>query len=614
MAKIFIDPGHGGTDSGAVGNGMYEKNINLIAALKLRDLLVAAGHTVKMSRETDASVDLGERSVMSNNWGADYFLSLHHNAGGGHGYEVIFSVTGAGESVASAIAEQFKAIGQEPHGSGIYSRPGSNGDYYSVLRETNAAQRNISEFGFIDTDDCEIFNTTDKLYIEAQAIAKGICNALGGNVNPAPVVLQQGSTGDAVKALQAKLIKLNYLPAGSDDGDFGPVTKAAVVKFQTDNALTADGIVGPITSAKLDEKIAALTKIMYRVILDGVQKEALSDQQKAIDEAKAAVDTGAAKEGKVQRNTDGVYVFSYTKPVPAPSVLYRIILDGKQVAAISDKQKAIDTVKSSVDNGQAVSGKVQQTDGVDIFTYSKPVPTPPPVQPAPVNIPKHLIMGKAECSAEQMAQFLLGFNSAPKVSCTAFELAQIFLAEGAAEGVRGDIAFAQSIHETGFFKFGGDVKPEQNNFAGIGTTGGGVAGATFPDVATGVRAQIQHLKAYGSTDALKGACVDPRYNLVSKGIAPNIEDLAGRWAVPGYDKTKFASLDEALAAYETYGQIIFKLTESIRAEVIAPVDPVVPPAPAPAPVPEPAKPEKGIIAVLIDLLIAFIKKIFKKGE
>lgn len=452
------------------------------------------------------------------------------------------------------------------------------------------------------------------------------------NPAPAPSVLSQGSTGDAVKLLQGKLIKLNYLPAGSDDGSFGPITKAAVVKFQSENGLAADGVVGPLTQAKLDEKIAALSKVLYRVILDGKQVEALSDQQNAINEVKNAVDTGAAKEGKVQRNTDGVDVFVYTKPVVTTNVLYRIILDGKQVAAISDRQKAIDTVKASVDNGQAISGKVQQTDGVDIFFYTKPVPEPAPA-PAPVpevqvQIEKHPLLGESQCTVEQMAQFLLSNNSEPKIKCTAYELALIFLTEGKAEGIRGDIAFAQSIHETGFFNFGGDVKPEQNNYAGIGTVGGGVAGATFPDPATGVRAQIQHLKAYASAEALNNACVDPRYNLVSKGCAPNLEDLSGKWAVPGYDKNKYTSLNDALKDGATYGQGIFKLTEAIRRTEVPAPQPIpvpVPPAPDPEPAPvvvpepvpapvEPVEPKKDWISVLLDLIIAFIKSLFKKGE
>ena len=77
----------------------------------------------------------------------------------------------------------------------------------------------------------------------------------------------------------------------------------------------------------------------------------------------------------------------------------------------------------------------------------------------------------------------------------------------------------------------GDVLPRQYNFAGIGATGGGVHGNSFKNAREGVRAQIQHLKAYASTEALKQACVDPRFGKVQRGIAPTVELLSRKWAV-----------------------------------------------------------------------------------
>lgn len=102
-----------------------------------------------------------------------------------------------------------------------------------------------------------------------------------------------------------------------------------------------------------------------------------------------------------------------------------------------------------------------------------------------------------------------------------------------AEGVRSDVVFCQAMKETGWLQFGGDVKPEQCNFAGLGAVGGGAAGCYFPDVYTGLLAQVQHLKGYASTAPLNSACVDPRFHLLTRGCAPLLEDLNGRWAVPG---------------------------------------------------------------------------------
>ena len=157
------------------------------------------------------------------------------------------------------------------------------------------------------------------------------------------------------------------------------------------------------------------------------------------------------------------------------------------------------------------------------------------------------IMGKAVATAAQMKAYILTYNKDQKWQ----DIVDIFLEEGKAEGVKGDVAFAQSCLETGNFKFGGDVTEDQNNFAGIGTTGGGVKGAKFPDVRTGVRAQIQHLKAYASKAALKQECVDPRFNLVTRGTATTIDALEGKWATgKGYGK-KVTTIYSKILAIQT---------------------------------------------------------------
>lgn len=113
------------------------------------------------------------------------------------------------------------------------------------------------------------------------------------------------------------------------------------------------------------------------------------------------------------------------------------------------------------------------------------------------------------------------------------QFAQIFYEEANTEGVKAEVAFTQCMKETGFLKYGGDVLPNQYNFAGIGATGG-VHGAKFKNVRTGIRAQIQHLKAYASTSPLKNACVDPRFNYVSRNTAPYVEWLGKQENPNGY--------------------------------------------------------------------------------
>lgn len=113
------------------------------------------------------------------------------------------------------------------------------------------------------------------------------------------------------------------------------------------------------------------------------------------------------------------------------------------------------------------------------------------------------------------------------------QFAQIFYEEATAEGVRAEVAFTQCMKETGFLKYGGDVLPNQYNFAGIGATGA-VHGASFSNVRMGVRAQVQHLKAYGSVSPLTNQCVDPRFNLVKRGSAQYVEWLGIKENPNGY--------------------------------------------------------------------------------
>jgi hypothetical protein len=142
------------------------------------------------------------------------------------------------------------------------------------------------------------------------------------------------------------------------------------------------------------------------------------------------------------------------------------------------------------------------------------------------------VMGAAAVDAAHLAAWAAARSGGPKVSDWT-TLATLYIEEGAIEGVAGDLAFCQAIHETGWFQFGGDVEATQNNFAGLGATGGGVAGASFPDPQTGIRAQIQHLKAYGSAEPLRSPPVDPRLARVPRGSCPTWESLDGHWAVPG---------------------------------------------------------------------------------
>ena len=204
---------------------------------------------------------------------------------------------------------------------------------------------------------------------------------------------------------------------------------------------------------------------------------------------------------------------------------------------------------------------------VDTYAKFLPLEAKKPVVEPITGTP---IMGEAECTAKQLELYLLANNKEPKLNIGVKEFCKLWIEEGNIEGVKGDVAFCQACHETGFFKYGGQVLPEQNNYGGIGATNNSATGkgAWFGYPQMGVRASIQHLKAYASKEPLKQECVDPRYHLVTKGIAPTFEDLGGRWAVPGFDKAKYKTIEEAKAAKASYGDAIIKKFNLLKLMIV----------------------------------------------
>ncbi|MFV3056118.1 triple tyrosine motif-containing protein, partial [Clostridium botulinum] len=166
-----------------------------------------------------------------------------------------------------------------------------------------------------------------------------------------------------------------------------------------------------------------------------------------------------------------------------------------------------------------------------------------------------IIIGQAELTQEQALNYFRSRNS-EKSDQDIKDFISIVWQEANLEGIRADVAFMQMMKETNFLKFTGDVKECQNNFAGIGATGGGVAGAYFKDTRTGVRAVVQHLKAYCSTEGLKNPCVDPRFTYVQRGISPYVEWL-GIGENPNYP-------DKGWAADNNYGKSIVEMMRSAK--------------------------------------------------
>jgi N-acetylmuramoyl-L-alanine amidase len=170
--KIFIDPGHGGSDPGAVSK-IKEADYTLTYARELGRVLALLGFLVSYSRTTDTFASLSERCQLANNWGADYFISIHFNAGGGIGIETFaYSAGGNGEKLANAVQiALIKATGAIDRG-----RKFAN---YQVLRDTNMSAILI-EGGFIDSDtDSKNIQTEEYKRKYIQGATKGLCAFTG---------------------------------------------------------------------------------------------------------------------------------------------------------------------------------------------------------------------------------------------------------------------------------------------------------------------------------------------------------------------------------------------------------------------------------------------------
>lgn len=432
--KVCIDPGHGGNDQGTEGNGLHEKDLTLDISLKLKPMLEYNGINVVLTRDGDyspghlegdrngqlrARVDIAEKNKV------DLFISIHVNAGGGTGEEIlIIGKGGRAETAAKKVLPYLVQVGS-------WANRGVKVQNVLVLRETTMPAI-LTENGFIDkSTDAMKLKDPDFRYALARAHAQGICDYFGIQYKDIASELKQN--------------------------------------------------------------------IMYRIIIDGKQVMALSSQEKAIVEVRRLVDTGQASEGHVQRNTDGVNVFEYSKT---------------QSSSINPEPQSETPIDNQADQ-------------------------------------KTPIMGNETITVGQCQQFLLRHNpDAP-------DIIPFYEKYGELLGIRWGLAVAQMIKETGYLKFGGDVMPEQNNFAGIGAVGGGEQGAAFTSPEEGVLAHLEHLYAYASLERLPVGMpkLDPRFELVKRGSCPNWEDLNGHWAVPG----------------NGYGEDIVYIYGMIVSEVVTPI-------------------------------------------
>ena len=291
-----------------------------------------------------------------------------------------------------------------------------------------------------------------------------------------------------------------------------------------------------------------------------------------------------------------------------------------------------------------------------VYEYTAPVETKPetkptqPTQPTPevekpkeevkvvavydLDFPeKNLIVDKSisrtETDCVKAIKKIVSNNSGFDV-----EIAKAFWKLAPKYNIDPVMAISQSILETGWFKYAGSaVTPEQHNYCGLGVTSNGVEGGKFNTIEDGVTAQLQHLFAYGSKDALNETIVDPRFKYVTRGIAPYWQQLAGRWACPGYDTKTYDTPAKAMAANNTYGQKIRAIYNQIVSMAVTDADiekyfptelpqetpdkePVVTPPTDIVDTPENTQDTSKIVNIIIEVikkLLESLIEIFRKG-
>ena len=203
-----------------------------------------------------------------------------------------------------------------------------------------------------------------------------------------------------------------------------------------------------------------------------------------------------------------------------------VVSTAPKIIKIAQKGKKKSTPKINQQATAKQSNMLVEKDGKSYFLGTE----------LPADYKKISIFGEAEATKKQAVAYIKQTNPKVRLDCSVEELVDLYWQEAEREEVRPDLALAQSLVETGTYAYGGDVHHKQNNFCGLGTTGGGVKGASFKTPELGVRAHIQHLLAYTQKKRPQTKIVDPRYELahnirLERGLVDTWYGLNGTWAM-----------------------------------------------------------------------------------
>ena len=626
---IAIDPGHGGSDPGAVANGLREKDLTLAVSLALKEELESYdGVRVVMTRTTDTrpsentSADLSSRVDMAAAADADALVSIHFNSGSpiAKGAEVWYGNSSSynygthtqGRTLSNAIQKQLTSLGLADRGIKTRDNPyydypdGSTGDYYAIIRQAREENMTgiIVEHAFVTSaSDAALLHDANFVRSLGIADATGIAQAYG---------LSKGTwraDGDSWSFISNGTAKTGWFSTGGR-WYWAGADKRTIRGWSTINGRRYffDDSTAMVTGWKQEDgkwyylrpdgdMATGWVKdggSWYFLGSDGVMATGwlkdgdnwywlrangaaaigwanvggawylfeddarmLTGWQLTEDDNRwyymrpnGQMVTGWLLDGGTwyYLDGDGAMVTGWVK---VGGTWYHMqssgamstgwLLDGAWYWLDPNSGAMATgtvTVEGRASNFASSGAWLGYTDGsgapaanADSQSGSRGAVTNAEGQ--------RLIMTAPMASrSEVIDDMVAAWNDAGRPypseladggASTIREFAGIVYDEAVAEGVSPELVFVQSMKETGWLQYGGDVEVDQFNFAGIGAVGGGAAGADFPDVRTGIRAQVQHLRAYAdpsaSADSLAYPVVDPRFSYVRKGAAPVVEYL-----------------------------------------------------------------------------------------
>ena len=567
---IAIDPGHGGSDPGAVANGLREKDLTLAVSLALKEELESYdGVRVVMTRTTDTrpsentSADLSSRVDMAAAADADALVSIHFNSGSpiANGAEVWYANSSSynygthtqGRTLSNAIQKQLTSLGLADRGIKTRDNPyydypdGSTGDYYAIIRQSREENMTgiIVEHAFVTSaSDAALLRDANFVRSLGIADATGIAQAYG---------LSKGAwraAGDSWSFISNGTAKTGWFSvggrwywAGSDERTirgwsiingrryFFDDSTAMVTGWKQEDGkwyyLRPDGdmATGWVKDAGSWYYLNSDGVMVTGWLLDG-------GTWYWLDPSSGAMVTGWVKVGGAWYHMAGSGAMNTGWLLDGGTWYWLDPSSGAMVTGTHDVDGRTSSFASSgawlgyVDGGgapaaDAASRSASRADSVTNAAGQRLIMSAPTASRAEI------------IDAMEEAWDEVGYSYPSALSAggaqTIRDFASVVYDEAVAEGVSPELVFVQAMEETGWLRFGGDVSVNQYNFSGIGAVGGGAKGATFPDVRTGIRAQVQHLRAYAdnsvTTASLANTVVDPRFTYVRKGAAPVVEYL-----------------------------------------------------------------------------------------